>query len=342
MSSMSDILIERVTVLGGGGWGTALAVHLARLGKHVTLWARDEILVADLLATRVNRVYLGGIKLPALVRPTADLELGLRAAQCVVFAVPSHGTRDVIRQAKPFIPLNAVLLSAAKGLEEQTLLRMTAVMEQELGTTRPVAVLSGPSFSLELAREQPTAVSVASHSAETVAAVQRGFRSRYFRLYGTEDVVGVEIGGAMKNVIAIAAGVVESLRLGDNARSALITRGLAEISRLAVAVGGRRETLSGLSGLGDLVLTCAGRLSRNRSVGIELGKGRDLSGVLSGMKAVAEGVRTTDVALALGSRHDVELPITSQMAEVLAGRKEPSAAVEDLMLRRQRSEVDVE
>ena len=342
MSSMSDILIERVTVLGGGAWGTALAVHLARLGKHVTLWARDETLVADLLATRVNRVYLGGIKLPALVRPTADLELGLRAAQCVVFAVPSHGTRDVIRQAKPFIPLNAVLLSAAKGLEEQTLLRMTVVMEQELGTTRPVAVLSGPSFSLELAREQPTAVSVASHSPEAVAAVQRGFRSRYFRLYGTEDVVGVEIGGAMKNVIAIAAGVVEALRLGDNARSALITRGLAEISRLAVAVGGRRETLSGLSGLGDLVLTCAGRLSRNRSVGIELGKGRDLSGVLSGMKAVAEGVRTTDVALALGSRHDVELPITSQMAQVLAGRKEPSAAVEDLMLRRQRSEVDVE
>jgi glycerol-3-phosphate dehydrogenase (NAD(P)+) len=339
---MSDILIERVTVLGGGGWGTALAVHLARLGKHVKLWARDENLVTEMMATRVNRVYLGGVKLPALVQPINDLELGLKDAQCVVSAVPSHGTRDVIRRAEPFIPLDAVIISAAKGLEEGTLFRMTAVIEEELGTGHPVVVLSGPSFSLELARELPTAVSVASHCAEAVAAVQHGFRSRYFRLYATEDVVGVEIGGAMKNVIAIAAGVIESLGLGDNARSALITRGLTEISRLAVAVGGRRETLSGLSGLGDLVLTCTGRLSRNRSVGIELGKGNDLSTILSEMKAVAEGVRTTDAALALGLRYGVELPITSQMADVLTGRKEPRVAVEDLMLRRQRSEVDVE
>ena len=339
---MSNILIERVTVLGAGGWGTALAVHLARLGKHVKLWARDEDLVADLIATRVNSVYLGGVKLPASVQPINDLQLGLRDAQCIVSAVPSHGTRDVIRKAKPFIPLDAVLVSATKGLEEGTLLRMTAVIEQELGVGHPVAVLSGPSFSLELARELPTAVSVASHCADAVAAVQHNFRSRYFRLYATEDVVGVEIGGAMKNVIAIAAGVVESLGLGDNARSALITRGLAEISRLAVAVGGRRQTLSGLSGLGDLVLTCTGRLSRNRSVGIELGKGHDLNTVLSEMKSVAEGVRTTDVALALGSKHGVELPITTQMGDVLAGRKEPRVAVEDLMLRRQRPELDVE
>ena len=335
---MSDVSTDRIAILGGGGWGTALAVHLARLGKEVRLWARDETLVAEMTASRVNRSYLPGVELPQLVRPIATMKRALRGATCVVAAVPSHCTRDVIRQAEPYISRDAVIVSGTKGLETSTLLRMSEVLEQELGTTRPIIVLSGPSFAVELAREAPTAVSVAGRCDEAVAAVQHGFRSRYFRLYATEDVIGVEIGGAMKNVIAIAAGAVESLGLGDNARSALITRGLAEISRLAAAVGGRRDTLAGLSGLGDLVLTCTGALSRNRSVGIELGKGRRLRDVLAGMNAVAEGVRTTEAALALGARHDVELPITAQMAEVFAGRKEPRVAVEELMLRRQRSE----
>ena len=317
-----------------------MAIHLARLGKDVCLWGRDEALVAEMMATRVNRTYLDGIELPPLVRPTASLQVALRDASCVVAAVPSHGTREVLRQANTFISANAILVSATKGLEGDSLLRMSEVIEQELGTSRPVTVLSGPSFSSEFAREAPTAVSVAGRCDEAVSAVQHGLRSRYFRLYATEDVVGVEIGGAMKNVIAIAAGAVESLGLGHNALAALITRGLAEISRLAFAVGGRRDTLAGLSGLGDLVLTCTGALSRNRTVGIELGKGRQLSEVLSGMKTVAEGVKTTAAALALGTRHGVELPITAQMAEVLAGRKEPRVAVEDLMLRRQRSEVE--
>ncbi|CAI8049508.1 Glycerol-3-phosphate dehydrogenase [NAD(P)+], partial [Geodia barretti] len=266
----------------------------------------------------------------------------LHAAACVVSAIPSHGTRDVIRRARGLLPPEATVVSATKGLEVETLLRVSEVIEDELGSDRPIAVLSGPSFAAELARGAPTAVAVAGNCEATVAAVQREFRSGYFRLYATQDLVGVEIGGAMKNVIAIAAGAVESLGLGDNCPSALITRGLAEISRLASALGGQRETLAGLSGLGDLVLTCTGQLSRNRSVGIELGKGRPLEEILGKMRAVAEGVRTTEAALALGGRHGVELPITAQMADVLAGQKTPRVAVEELMLRRQRSEVEVE
>ena len=332
--------MQRIAVLGSGAWGTALAVHLARLEREVTLWARDAPLAAEIAARRENRTYLPGVELPGTLRPTADMDAALRGAACVVSAIPSHGTREVIRQARHSLPRDAVVVSATKGLEVNTLLRVSEVVQEELGAERPLCVMSGPSFAAELARGAPTAVAVAGRSDETVAAVQREFRASYFRLYGTRDLVGVEIGGAMKNVIAIAAGAVESLGLGDNARSALITRGLVEISRLAVALGGQRETLAGLSGLGDLVLTCTGRLSRNRSVGIELGKGRPLDAILSEMKAVAEGVRTTGAALALGGRCGVELPITAQMADVLAGRTAPRAAVEELMLRRQRSEVE--
>ena len=332
--------MQRIAVLGGGAWGTALAVHLARLGRDVTLWARDGALVAEMAAVRENRTYLPGVELPATLHPTTEIERALHGAACVVSAVPSHGTRGVIRQARGLLPPGATVVSATKGLEVETLLRVSEVIEEELGGGWPIAALSGPSFAAELARGAPTAVSVAGRREATVAAVQQEFRSSYFRLYATRDLVGVEIGGAMKNVIAIAAGAVESLGLGDNARSALITRGLAEISRLASAVGGQRETLAGLSGLGDLVLTCTGRLSRNRSLGIELGKGRPLDEILGKMRAVAEGVRTTEAALALGGRHGVELPITAQMADVLAGRKTPRVAVEELMLRRQRSEVE--
>ena len=338
--STTPAVLQPVAVLGSGGWGTALAVHLGGLGKQVRLWGRDQALVADMVADRENRIYLPAVALPRAVRPTSSLGEALEDAACVVSAVPSHGTRDVLRSAASAILHDSVVVSATKGLEVGTLLRMTEVIEQELGSSRQVTVLSGPSFSKELAQRLPTAVCVAGRCESTVKAVQQEFRSRSFRLYGTEDVVGVEIGGAMKNVIAIAAGVVESLGLGHNALSALITRGLAEISRLAAAVGGRRETLSGLSGLGDLVLTCTGALSRNRRLGLELGRGHSLEEVLAGMKTVAEGVRTTGAALELGSRCNVELPITAQMAEVLAGRKEPRAAVEELMLRRQRSEVE--
>jgi glycerol-3-phosphate dehydrogenase (NAD(P)+) len=243
-----------------------------------------------------------------------------------------------VRCAAPHVRRGAIVVSATKGLEQDSLLRMSQVLEAELPQGVHVAVLSGPSFASEMAKHLPTAVSVASADPNVVREVQAEFKSSYFRLYGTADVVGVELGGALKNVIAIAAGVAEGLGLGHNAQAGLITRGLAEMSRLACASGASRETLAGLTGLGDLVLTCTGTLSRNRHVGIELAAGRALPDVLAGMKMVAEGVRTTDAALALAAQHGVELPIATQVAELLGGRKDARTALFELMLRPQRAE----
>jgi glycerol-3-phosphate dehydrogenase (NAD(P)+) len=332
--------MSRMAILGAGSWGTALAVHLAREGRRVRLWARDEALVAGMVATAANPRYLADVPLPAGVVATSSLGTALEGAEFVVVAVPSHGLRAVIRAAAPLIPPNAVVVSAAKGLEGDSLDRMSQVVEEETAGQFPVVVLSGPSFAAEVARGLPTAVLAASSNSRAAARVQEQFRGRGLRLYASDDVKGVEIGGALKNVIAIAAGAVEGLGLGQNAMAALLTRGLAEISRLACAEGARRETLAGLSGLGDLVLTCTGSLSRNRHVGIELGRGRPLSEILAGMYMVAEGVRTTGAALALGARHGLELPITAQMAAVLEGQTSPLEAVETLMGRRQRAEVD--
>lgn len=327
-----------IAVLGAGSWGTALAVHLGRAGHDVRLWARDPALVEDMTARRANAVYLPDVTFPGGVRPTGDLETALGGADLIVSAVPSHGVRAVLRRAAPLLARSAAIVSATKGLEADTLLRMSQVIGEELDGQRAIVVLSGPSFAAEVARQLPTAVSVAAADPAAAEMVQKEFRAPYFRLYASTDVAGVEIGAALKNVIAIAAGVVEGLGLGHNALAALMTRGLAEITRLACAVGGRRDTLAGLSGLGDLVLTCTGSLSRNRHVGIELAHGRPLADILAGMKMVAEGIKTTGAALALGVRRGVELPIATQMAEVLAGRKDARAAVEDLMLRRQRAE----
>jgi glycerol-3-phosphate dehydrogenase (NAD(P)+) len=330
---------RQVAILGAGGWGTALAVHLARVGHDARLWGRDAALVADMQARRANAVYLADVTFPERLRITSDLADALHGCDLVVAAVPSHGLRDILQRAAPLIERSAIVVSATKGLEQDSLFRGSEIVEQELGSGTKVAVLSGPSFGSELARQLPTAVSVASHDDAVVEQVQQEFRAAYFRLYGTCDVIGVEIGGALKNVIAIAAGMTQGLGLGHNALAGLITRGLAEISRLACALGGQRETLSGLSGLGDLVLTCTGRLSRNLHVGVELARGRSLHDVLAGMKMVAEGVRTTEAALALAARHGVELPIAAQVAELLAGRKTARAALEDLMLRPHRAEV---
>lgn len=332
--------MKTVAVLGAGSWGTALAVHLARLDHDVRLWARDAHLAGEMLARRANPVYLPDVVLPPRVTPTASMAEALDGASLVVSATPSHGARATVRAARPYLTRRAVIVSATKGFEQDTLLRVSEVIAQECGPGHPIAVLSGPSFAPEVARQLPTAVLVASTEAHVVPEVQHEFRGPFFRLYGSDDVVGVEVGGALKNVIAIAAGVVDGLGLGHNALAALITRGLAEISRLSSALGGRRETLAGLGGLGDLVLTCTGAASRNRHVGVELGHGRALPEILAGMKMVAEGVRTTHAALALGARHGVELPITAQMDEVLAGRKSALAAVTDLMLRPQRHEAD--
>jgi glycerol-3-phosphate dehydrogenase (NAD(P)+) len=330
--------MSAIGVLGAGSWGTALAVHLARVGHDVRLWARDPALVHDMRVRRANAVYLPDVTLPESLFVTDQLDEGVSGARLVVTAVPSQGCRSVMRAAAPDMLPRATIVSAAKGLEAGTLLRMSEVVAQELGSGRPVVVLSGPSFALEVAQQLPTAVLAASLDAAATEFVQTEFRGPSFRLYGSADVVGVEIGGALKNIIAIAAGVVEGLGLGHNALAALITRGLAEVTRLACAAGGRRETLAGLSGLGDLVLTCTGHLSRNRHVGVELARGRRLADILAGMKMVAEGVPTTTVALALGAQYAVELPIATQMAEVLAGRTDVRTAVDALMIRRQRPE----
>ena len=332
--------MSAIGVLGAGSWGTALAVHLARVGHDVRVWARDAALVHDMRVRRANAVYLPDVTLPDSLSVTGAIEEGLAGTRLVVTAVPSLGCRSVMRAAAPHIMPRATIVSAAKGLEAGTLLRMSEVVAQELGSERPVVVLSGPSFALEVAQQLPTAVLAASLDAGAMDFVQTEFRGPTFRLYGSADVVGVEIAGALKNIIAIAAGVVEGLGLGHNALAALITRGLAEVTRLACAAGGRRETLAGLSGLGDLVLTCTGNLSRNRHVGIELARGRRLADILAGMKMVAEGVPTTTAALALGTQYGVELPIATQMAEVLAGRTDVRTAVDALMLRRQRPEAE--
>jgi len=329
-----------IAVIGAGSWGTALAIHLGRIGHDVRLWGREDDLMAAMQAGRVNTVFLPGFALPPSVRPTADLAEALEGAGIVLVVVPSHGLRATVRAALPHVPPEAVVVSAAKGLEEGTLLRMSEVLGQETAGALPIVVLSGPSFAVEVARELPTAVLAASADPRAARLVQREFRGPAFRLYGSDDVVGVEIGGALKNVIAIAAGVVESLGLGHNALAALITRGLAEMSRLAFALGGRRDTLAGLSGLGDLVLTCTGALSRNRRVGLELGQGRPLADVLAGMTMVAEGVRTTHAALALGERHGIELPITQKMDDVMTGGKSARQATEELMLRPQKAEAE--
>jgi glycerol-3-phosphate dehydrogenase (NAD(P)+) len=332
--------LKTVSVLGAGSWGTALAVHLGRIGHDVRLWARDRAVVDDLVDRRANAIYLPDVTLPPSVRVTHSLFDAVSRTELVVSAIPSHGCRAVIRAAAPFAEPNAVFVSATKGLEQETHLRMSEVIAQEVGASRPVVVLSGPSFASEVAQQLPTAILAASFDVVAMELVQAEFRGPHLRLYGSDDVVGVEIGGAMKNIIAIAAGVVEGLGLGHNALAALITRGLAEITRLACAAGGRRETLAGLSGLGDLVLTCTGNLSRNRHVGLELAKGRALPEILSGMKMIAEGVRTTTAALELGARHGVELPIATQMAEVLEGRTDVKAAIGALMLRPQRAEAE--
>jgi len=332
--------MRTIAVLGAGSWGTALAVHFARQDHQVRLWGRDERLVDEMRVRKANAVYLPDVTIPRSVTVTSDLREALGSADFVVSAVPSHGCRTLWRAAAPHVKAGAIMVSATKGLETGTLRRLSEVIAEEVGPAHAVVALSGPSFAMEVAQELPTVVVVASSDARATDVVQTEFRGPYFRLYGSDDVVGVEIGGALKNVIAIAAGVVEGLGLGQNALAALITRGLAEITRLACAAGGRRETLAGLSGLGDLVLTCTGSLSRNRHVGLELARGRKLDEILAGMKMVAEGVRTTTAALALGQKYTVELPIATQMAEVLAGRADVRAALDALMLRRQRAEAE--
>jgi glycerol-3-phosphate dehydrogenase (NAD(P)+) len=321
-----------LAVLGGGSWGTALAAHLARSGHGVRLWLREAALARAINERRENAAYLPGVALPAGLEATTDLAVATGGAEAAFVVIPSEFCRSIYRQLRGVAPPGAVLVSATKGIETGTLSRMTEVAAAE-APGHPLAVVSGPSFALEVAQGQPTTVVVAALDLAVAEAVQRALSSRTFRAYSSNDVVGVEVAGALKNVIAIAAGIIDGLGYGHNTVAALITRGLAEMTRLAVALGGRADTLSGLAGLGDLVLTCTGALSRNRRVGQALGAGRTLAEATAGTNMVAEGVRTTLAACALAARTGIEMPIARQMDAVMYHGKSPRDAVEELMLR---------
>jgi glycerol-3-phosphate dehydrogenase (NAD(P)+) len=322
----------KLAVLGGGSWGTALAAHFARAGHDVRLWLRDEPLARAITERHENPRYLPGLPLPDALQATVDLDRALEGAEMVTVALPSTACREGYRHLAARAAAGAVLVSATKGLDTTTLQRMSEIARQE-APAHPVAVVSGPSFAAEVLAGQPTAVVVASEELAVAERVQRALSTPRLRAYSSDDVAGVELAGALKNVIAIAAGILDGLGLGHNTLAALITRGLAEMARLSVACGARADTLSGLAGLGDLVLTCTGALSRNRHVGQALGRGLTLEQALAETGMVAEGVRTTPAACALAERHGVEMPIAAQMNAVLHRGKPAREAVEELMLR---------
>jgi glycerol-3-phosphate dehydrogenase (NAD(P)+) len=331
--------MSRIAVIGAGAWGTALAVSLARRGGHkLSLWAHSPEHAKQLSDTGENTRYLPGFILPADVMVTSKLSQAIAGADIVLCVTPSQALRSIMEQIAPMLSSNQVLLSASKGIEEKTFHRMSQIMF-EYAPSNPIGTLGGPSFAQEVAAAMPTAITLAVDDAVLGKVLQDDFSSPSLRTYRNEDVIGTELGGALKNVIALSAGVVTGLELGNNATSALITRGIAEITRLAMACGGRRETMSGLSGVGDLVLTCTGGLSRNRTVGVELGKGRKLDDIIAGLNGkVAEGISTTTAALGLARRYSVEMPITEQMAAILHEHKAPLDAIDDLMSRPGRTE----
>jgi glycerol-3-phosphate dehydrogenase (NAD(P)+) len=320
----------RTAVVGGGAWGTALASHCARAGLPVRVWIRELEVVTAVNERRQNPLYLPGVELPQNLRATPRLDEALADAEAALVVVPSEFCRSIYRQVAGLVSNSTVLVSCTKGLEIDTLRRMTEVAAAE-APGHPLAVLSGPSFAIEVANALPTAVVVASEDHSVAEAVQRPLATSRFRVYSSEDVVGVELAGALKNVIAIAAGIVDGLGYGHNTGAALITRGLAEITRLAVALGAQPDTLAGLAGLGDLVLTCTGALSRNRTVGQRLGRGQSLAEASAGM--YPEGVRTTLAACALAEREGIDMPIAAQMKAVLHDGKSPRQALDELMLR---------
>jgi len=337
---MSDI-----AVIGGGAWGTGIAIVLGRKGTHrVRLWAHETDVCESIAQKRINERFLPGRNIPDSVTATNDLTRALRGAEIIVSVMPSQHCRALFERMRPLIEPQALIVSATKGLEEGSLQRMSEVIADILkrgkGNTPAVGALSGPSFAQEVARGDPTAITIASQSPELLRTVQQEFSDSSFRVYTNNDVVGVELGGALKNTIAIAAGVCDGLGLGHNSVAALITRGLAEMTRLVVACGGRTETMAGLAGLGDLVLTCTGGLSRNRSVGVELGRGKKLPEIIAGMHGmVAEGVFTTSAAVGLAHTRDVEMPITEQMHAILHDGKSPREAIQVLMSRTGKSEM---
>jgi glycerol-3-phosphate dehydrogenase (NAD(P)+) len=327
--------LKNLAIIGAGSWGTALAMVLGPRFERVRLWVYETDLAARMAASRANDVYLPGFQLPANVEVTSSLGVALEDASMVLSVMPSHLVRSLYQQMLPYLTESMAFVSATKGLENGTLLRMSEVIGAVLAPRMapPVAVISGPTFAKEVAAGQPTALVVASVHAALAARVQEAFSGPAFRLYTSSDPIGVEIGGSIKNIVAIGAGVLHGLGLGDNPMAALITRGLAEMTRLAVAMGGRAQTLAGLAGLGDLVLTCNGELSRNRTVGVELARGRKLDEIVNSMKMVAEGIKTTNAAVDLAKRYAVEMPITGRMFEMMHLNLEPRVAIQRLMER---------
>jgi glycerol-3-phosphate dehydrogenase (NAD(P)+) len=336
--------MSEIAIIGAGAWGTALSIVLGRAGTHkIRLWTYEKDVCESIAQRRINEKFLPGQEIPPSVMPSTDLAQAITGAEIVVSVMPSQHCRRLFEQMRPHLRPEVLLVSATKGLEEDSLLRMTEVITQVMRTdglrTIKIGALSGPSFALEAARGDPTAITIASQDAALARRVQQEFGTASFRVYTNADPVGVELGGALKNTIAIAAGVSAGLGLGHNSVAALITRGLAEMTRLVVACGGHPETMAGLAGLGDLVLTCTGGLSRNRSVGFELGRGGKLPDILAAMHgAVAEGVFTTTAAVGLARAHGVEMPITEQMHAILHDGKAPRDAMYELMTRSGKSE----
>ena len=333
--------MSQVAIVGAGAWGTALSIVLGRKRRHrVRLWAYEEKVRESIATHRENTLFLPGEKIPDGVSVTGDLPDALSGAEIVVSAMPSQHCRRLFQEMAALLSPEILIVSATKGLEQATLLRMSEVICQVTGQRCPVGALSGPSFAAEVARGDPTAITIASKDALLARTVQQEFSDPAFRVYTNDDLIGVELGGALKNIIAIAAGVCDGLGLGHNSIAALITRGLAEITRLAVACGGRAQTMAGLAGLGDLVLTCTGALSRNRNVGVELGRGCKLPAIIQSMHGmVAEGVFTTDAAVHLARAQLVEMPITEQMHAILNEGKSPRNAIHELMTRTSKSEL---
>ena len=329
-----------IAIIGAGSWGTALAMVLAPRFERIRLWAHEADLVERMRQTRENDVFLPGFHLPANVDPVSDLKLALEDATTVLGVMPSRFARSLYREMLPYANPQMRFVSATKGLENGTLLRMSSVAREVLCQEfEPhIAVLSGPTFAREVARGEPTAVVISSEHESLAACIQREFSGPSFRLYTNNDPAGVEIGAALKNIIAIGAGICHGLGLGNNTLAALITRGLAEITRLAVAMGGQPHTLAGLAGLGDLVLTCTGELSRNRTVGLELAKGRKLADIVSSMTMIAEGVESTRAAVELAHALHVDMPITEQMHTILNGEHSPREAIRELMERTLKNE----
>jgi glycerol-3-phosphate dehydrogenase (NAD(P)+) len=327
--------LKNLSIIGAGSWGTALALVLAPRLQRVRLWVYEQDLAERMAASRENDIYLPGFRLPTHVDISSELERSLDGAEIVLGVMPSHLVRGVYRRMLPYLQESTLFVSATKGIENDTLLRMSEVIRE---VVRPsfdprIAVISGPTFAREVAGFEPTALVVASDDTALTEELQTAFSGPTFRLYGSSDVTGVEIGGSIKNVVAIGSGVLHGMGLGHNATAALITRGLAEMTRLAVAMGGKPLTLAGLAGLGDLVLTCTGDLSRNRTVGVELAHGRKLDEIVQSMKMVAEGIKTTNAAVGLAERHGVEMPISQQMFQMLHFGLSPREAIRQLMER---------